>query len=419
MNRNSAEVLRAERAKRIEDAIALRQPDRVPIVMSAGYLLADLGGITKQQLLEDHELCQQLLEKAALEFQPDSIWGPMPADPTPSLILGDRQSAWPGHQLSPNSQFQFVEGEFMKEDEYDDFLEDPTDWTIRTYLPRVFEALESFAQLPPPILFLFGGGYGLANFAVLSSSPFAESFKAFARAVQVVAEGHERAARNRERMAALGFPPSFIDGAAILTAPFDVMSDAVRGMRGIMLDVMRRPDKLLAAQEKVMKFELKWALNFCRATGAKRAFLALHRGSDGFMSLKQFETLYWPQLKKVLETLIENGITPVVFYEGCWDQRLGHLAELPTGKSVGWFQASDIFKVKEVLGDTMCIMGGMPNSLLKAGPADEVRAYTKRLCQEVGRGGGFIMTTAVGELAGCNPELIKVWVEATKEYGKA
>jgi uroporphyrinogen-III decarboxylase len=135
------------------------------------------------------------------------------------------------------------------------------------------------------------------------------------------------------------------------------------------------------------------------------------------MSLKQFEALYWRQLKDILVTLTENGITPIVFYEGCWDQRLEYLAELPKGKTVGWFQSSDIFKVKEIVGDTMCIVGGMPNSLLTAGPAEAVRAYTKRLCEEVGKGGGFMMCTAVGELAGSDPALVKVWVDATREYG--
>ena len=105
------------------------------------------------------------------------------------------------------------------------------------------------------------------------------------------------------------------------------------------------------------RLELEFAINTCKATGMNRAFLPLHRGSDGFMSLKQFENLYWKQLKHVLETLVENGITPIVFYEGCWDQRLEYLAELPKGKTVGWFQSSDIFKVKEIVGDTMCIVG--------------------------------------------------------------
>ncbi len=394
----------------------LKQPDRIPLIMPIGYMLAEMGGISDRQLLEDPEKAQMLLERAALEFQPDSIHGPMPSDPTPHLILGDRMTVWPGHGVSESSQFQFVESEFMKEEDYDAFLEDPTDWVIRKYLPRAFAALESFATIPPLNLFVFGS-YFLNNVGNFASGPLAESFRAFARAAQAVADHVERLKSNHERMTALGFPDGFIVGPTI-AAPFDAMSDALRGMRGILMDVIKRPDKLVAAQDKLSRFELEFAIEACRVTGATRVFLPLHRGSDGFMSLKQFEALYWKQLKHVLVTLVEHGLTPIVFYEGRWDQRLEYLAELPKGKTVGWFQASDIFKVKEVLGDTMCIVGGMPNSLLKAGPAEEVRAHTKRVCETVGKNGGFMMCTGVGELAGSDPALVKVWAEATREFGK-
>lgn len=412
---DTPETLGAARAKRIGDAMRLEQPDRVPIIMPIGYMLAELGGITKKELLDDPERAQQLLEKAALDFQPDSIQGPFPADPTPHLILGDRMTAWPGHGVDENTQYQFVESEFMKAEDYDTFLEDPTDWVIRTYLPRAFEALGGFALMPPLNLFVFGSYY-LGNMGGFVSGPLGEAFRAFANALQAVADRNELIMKDAQRMADLGFPEPFVIGAFI-AAPFDAMSDALRGMRGIMLDIRRRPERLLAAQEKLMRFELEYAINTCKATGIYRTFLPLHRGSDGFMSVEQFETFYWAQLKRTLETLVENGITPIVFYEGCWDQRLEHLAQLPKGKTVGWFQSSDIFKVKEVVGDTMCIVGGMPNSLLKAGPAEEVRAHTKKLCETVGKDGGFIMCTGVGEMSGSDPALVKVWAEATREYG--
>ena len=135
-------------------------------------------------------------------------------------------------------------------------------------------------------------------------------------------------------MMALGFPPPFLAGS-LTEAPFDFMSDTLRGMRGIMLDMLRRPEKLLAAEEKVLEFQLEFAISFAKATGLKRAFIPLHRGSDGFMSLPQFEKFYWPQLKRQIVSLVENDITPVCFYEGVWDQRLHYLADLPKGKTAG------------------------------------------------------------------------------------
>jgi len=47
-------------------------------------------------------------------------------------------------------------------------------------------------------------------------------------------------------------------------------------------------------------------------------FMPLHRGSDGFMSIKQFEKFYWPGLKKAIMTNIELGYIVEPFFEGAW-----------------------------------------------------------------------------------------------------
>lgn len=410
------EQLFRERSKRLEDAMELKQPDRIPIQLTMSYMLAETAGITKQQLVEDPDKAQELIEKAALEYRPDTIFGTLPSDPRPNLTLGDRMTRWPGHGISPNAEFQFVEADYMKGEDYDAMLEDPSDWAVRVYLPRAFSALEGLSLLPPLGMNLFGT-YNIFTAAVYTVPAVAAAFQAYAKAAQIVAEDDARTARNAARMKELGFPQGFVQGS-IIEAPFDLMSDTLRGMRGIMLDIIERPDKLLAAEEKVLKFQLEAAISFSKATGINRTFIPLHRGSDGFMSIPHFERFYWPQLKRMMVTLVENGVMPTVFYEGIWDQRLKYLAELPKGKTAGWFQRSDIFKVKEIVGDTMCIMGGMPNTMLQGGTVDQIRNWTKEVCEKVGKGGGFIMSTGVGEMSGSKPDLVKAWVEATWEYGR-
>ncbi len=404
----------AERSKRLQDALELRQPDRIPIVLGFGYMLAEMYGITRQEQTENFAKAQELLERAAQYFQPDSATG-LFNDPAASLALGDRMTRWPGHGLPANGSFQFVEGEYMKPEDYDAFLEDPADWSIRKYWPRVFAELEGLSLLPPLGMAALGC-YSLVTLGALKAPPVAKALQALGRAIDAQAGADARTMESVQRMAALGFAPPPLAGS-IVEAPFDFMSDTLRGMRGIMLDIHRRPDKLLAAMEKVLHFQLEYAVAFSRATGLKTSFIPLHRGSDGFMSLAQFEKFYWPTLKALQVGLVENGIMPFVFYEGVWDQRLKYLTELPRGKTAGWFQFSDIFHVKEVVGDTMCIYGGMRNSLLQGGTVDEVRSFTKKLCQVVGKGGGFIMSTGIGEMEGCKPELVKAWVDATHEYG--
>ncbi len=406
--------LLAERTKRLRDAMELKQPDRVPIQLPFGYMLAEIGGITREELHSNPVKAQELLEQAALEYQPDAYRG-FPGDVRTSKTVGDRMTRWPGHGLGPNGSFQFAESEFMKAEDYDHFLEDPADWGIRVYTPRAFGELEGLAKLFPLGMTAFGY-YNLMNLWAIADEQVVHALDALSQAVKSSAAHRERVAHGTSRMAELGFPPSPVAGT-ILEAPFDFLSDTLRGMRGIFLDMLKRPEKLLAAEEKVARFQLEFALSYARQTGTNRVFFPLHRGSDGFMSLAQFERFYWPQLKAMWLALIEHGITPVVFFEGVWDQRLSYLAELPKGKIVGWFQASDIFKVKRFVGDTMCIAGGMPNSLLNAGTVDEVREHTRKLCEVVGKNGGFIMSTPVSEMEGSKPELVKAWVEATREYG--
>jgi uroporphyrinogen-III decarboxylase len=410
-----ASLLLAERTRRLDDALHLRRPDRIPVVLGVGYLLADMYGVTRQEQHENGETEIRMLLRAAEHFQPDTIFGVF-NNPAPSLAIGtDVMVRFPGHGLDPNGSFQFVEGEYMKPEDYDAFIEDPADWSIRTYWPRVFPELAGFGLLPPLGMGAFGT-YNLCNLGILQAPPVAHAIQTLLKAGEAQAKATARTIETTQRLSAAGFAPPPLAGS-LIEAPFDFLSDTLRGMRGIMLDIRRRPDKLLAAMEKVLKFELEHAIAFSRATGLRTAFIPLHRGSDGFMSLAHFEKFYWPTLKALMETLVANDIMPYAFYEGVWDQRLTYLAGLPRGKTAGWFQSSDIFKVKEVVGETMAVSGGMPNSMLQAGTAQEVREFTKRLCRDVGKGGGYLMGVGVGEMEGCKPDLVKVWVETTKEYG--
>jgi hypothetical protein len=411
----TAEELLEERSKRLWDAHELKKPDRIPVSINFGYMLARLGGITHLELDQNPELAQELLEKWTQHYEPDQASGIGQFVSNTSVILGDRQTKWPGYGLPADRPMQYVEGEYMKAEEYDEFLEDPTDFTLRRFLPRAYGKLEPFANLPyMPMLLI--GYTAFSGFAALGDN------RAMKEAVEAIAESGRFHARFRtesrkytERMSALGFPMGIGRGPGVM-APFDFMSDTLRGMRGIFLDMRRRPDKLLAAQEKARRMCARETIRACRATGSKFAFIPLHRGSDGFMSLEQFETFYWPQTKGLMMDLIDAGIMPAPFYEGVWDQRLHYLRELPKGKTTGRFQSTNIHKLKETVGDVLSISGCFPVSLLQTGTPEEVRRETRKMCEALGRNGGFIMSTnsAMDE---CKPELVKEWIDATKECG--
>lgn len=413
MSKKSPAELLVERRKRLEDAYNLRVPDRIPISINFGYMLARLGGITNQEYERNYQKAQELLEKWAQYYEPDEALGGVLRSPLPSMTLGDRMSKFPGYGLPETGIYQFVEGQYMKTEEYDEFIEDPGTFIIRKFLPRAFAALEPFAMFPR-LTGLLGPG-GVMGGTVLAIPEVAAALEAYKKAGEQALEFMKASVEGVKRMEALGFPALLFSGSMAL-APFDLISDTLRGMRGSMLDMYRCPDKVLKAEEVIRSFELKDAVETARAVGGRYCFIPLHRGSDGFMSIEQFETFYWPQLKALMLDLIAAGITPFVFYEGVWDQRLHYLRELPRGKTIGMFQSSNMAKVKEVVGDIMCIQGGFPVSLLQGGTPEEVRELTRKFCETLGKGGGYVMGSST-VLDGCDPYLLKVWIDSTKEFG--
>jgi uroporphyrinogen-III decarboxylase len=200
-------------------------------------------------------------------------------------------------------------------------------------------------------------------------------------------------------------------------APFDVISDFLRGMRGTMLDMYRCPEKLLQACEMMCRIQLDRIAKAPQATEFTPTFMPLHRGAHGFMSLKQFETFYWPFLKRVTLALIDKGYTPELFLEGNYTSRLEYLTELPKGKAIARFDQCDMARAKEILGGRVCIEGNMPVSLLQVGKPDDVKKACKELIDVVGKDGGYIMATA-SAIDEVNPENLKTMIEFTKEYGK-
>ena len=53
---------------------------------------------------------------------------------------------------------------------------------------------------------------------------------------------------------------------------------------------------------------------------------------------------------------------------------------------------------------------------LQFGPAEKVREETRKLIEIAGKGGGFIMSSR-GVLDEADPKMVKVWAEATREFG--
>ena len=124
----TAEEQYRERLKRVEDAVQLNIPDRVPVLASFRYFPARYVGMTYEDVYHKPEEWIEANRKAVLDFQPDMYYPPITESGKAYEILGIKQVKWPGHDIPPDSSHQYVEEEYMKDDEYDSFLTDTSNF---------------------------------------------------------------------------------------------------------------------------------------------------------------------------------------------------------------------------------------------------------------------------------------------------
>ncbi len=411
---SDVQSLLQERQKRFSDAVSLKKPDRVPITALWDYFPARRKTVSIQSVMYDPQLMFDLWVECYEHYQPDTFENPYPLRGfAPLLDVVDYQHLkWAGHGLQEDRSYQFIELEVMKADEYDHFLSDMSDFMIRRFWPRVCKALAPFENLPP-INQVIPYYWGFFSGASLLSPEMEAARNALIEAGRKSAEILKWAAQFHKKMTELGFPAA---AGGFSQVPFDTLGDLFRGTRGIMMDMLRRPEKVMAACEKLLPVMIDAAIASVKRTGVPTVFIPLHKCLDQLMSPQQFQKFYWPHMKELLEALIREGITPWVLVEGVCNTRLEFFKDVTPGKVMYHFEGTDIFKAKAVMRDRCCIRGNVPLSLLALGSPDDVRACCKKLIDECAADGGYIMdaSTVLGD---AKPENVQAMFDFTRQYG--
>jgi hypothetical protein len=407
--------LYAKRLKRVTDCVSLTMPDRIPLIPQFEAFPLAYAGISVQSAMYDYRNVGTALDRFYEDFQPDLGWGPGTIYNAHVLeACGVEWLRWPGRGIDdPNQLFQFVEGEYMLAEEYDELIHDPTHFIQSKWIPRCFSRLKGFKHLCLRDS-LWGGFMGA--FSVFANPEVVSAVSAMIETAKKLEEwgafcgGYEVKMENE-----MGFPMA-VGGSGF--APFDQLGDTLRGTVNMMMDVLERPEKVLKAVEALLPIAVEAPVNQCKSNGRKLVWIWLHKGVDEFMSPDQYRTFYWPTLKKMITALVEAGLTPVVYCEGRYNSRLETLRDVPRGRVVYDFEYVDMFKAKEVLGDVACIAGNVPNAMLLSGGPDEVDEYCKRLIKGMGRRGGF-MLDAGAIIDNAKPDNLRAMFDAVEKYGRS
>lgn len=395
---DNMEKLYQERLERFKTANRNEKPDRVPLRLFAAEFTSKYAGYTAQEVTHDYEKAFEAVRRCAKDFSWDAtvvnmiyVWS--------GLVdhFGQKYYKVPGVELDANVGFQYFEpkdeqGAFMKEDEYDELIESPTEFLANVWMPRISDNIvgpgeentyrNNMGWLKGGLaLMAYGGAVGVAN----------------------------------ERLKTECGTVSCVSGP--IKAPFDILADKLRGFRQVSLDVHRQPDKVEKACEALMPYLYMNAKVASDPTKQVPVSVWLHRGT--MFSEKMYQRFFWPTLKEIIIKLWkEDGIQTIWYAEGNWDKWLKYTAELPEKSIIYHSDQGDIFEVHKQVGEKFAISGGIPNDLLAFGTPEEVKERCRKVIQTVGKDGGYLLDASAIIQSDAKAENINAMTEAVAEYGE-
>jgi hypothetical protein len=402
------------RWQRIMDCVALKQPDRMPVALYATFWLAKYGNISCRELMYDYDKTKAISLRAIEEFEPDAV-GPLVIGTAlgRALEAADfKQLQWPGRGVGDHQPFQYLDREYMKADEYEDFIFDPTGYYLKTYLPRVLGIFQGFDALPSfPGLHYFRLINGLRAFA---KPEVRQAFEKIVAAAEEVERFFGHHADFVQKAAAMGYP--LINGGNAVS-PYDFIADYFRGARGMMTDIFRHKDKLHELLDKAAVFLSRQTIAAAKTAGNPIVMIPIHWAPDAFMSDKQFREFWWPPFRKLMMDMIAADLIPMPLWEADCTKRLEIIRDVPPGKCIYWFERTDMVKAFEVLGDVVALRGNLSPSLMTTGTPPEVDAAVKHLVDNVfNKGGKLILDCAFGLPDETPVENARAMFDAARKY---
>ncbi len=391
------EQLYQQRLARYVTAMRNEKPDMIPIRPFVAEFTARYAGFTCQDVAHDYNRAFEAAVKCAKDFGWDAV--------VPNMVyvwtglaqaIGLRYFGIPGIHIPPTNGFNYIEPAedeaWMRADEYDALIADPTAFLYNVWLPRVSTEVNKLGE---PSTYRNNLSFVKGGMAML------QYFYAFGPQIG-------RLRNEAGSVSAI---------AGIFKAPFDILADKLRGYIGLTMDMATQPDKVLAACEALMPHLCHVGLTTADAAKQVPIGFWMHRGCVPFVNPKTFNTHYWPTLKPVIEEFWKHGHQTLFYAEGKWKHHFDTFRELPDRSIVFHCDQDDIFEVHRRLHDKFALSGGVPNMMLSYGKPDEVRQFCTRVIKEVAADGGYIMDAGAIMQDDTSVENLRVLTDVTRELG--
>ena len=367
--------------ERIDAAVNLRVADRVPVApLIIGYA-GSCAGVTQGEIYLDLGAWMRALAMTYGEIgECDAVFPRWPLDVANMQMMVCKI---PGRDLDASSLVQVIEKELMDPDDYGRIASGGYAKWFFGHLARLWGIRVGFPLAMPRII---------PRLLALNL----------------------RNARIGRYWSSRGVPTLF-DSACY--PPFDMFS-LVRSMESFCYDLFDCPELIEAASRAAIGDIIKFAkmpLRFGPSGGPKRICIYPMRSSSSFISPEMFERFSLPFIKQIVEDFWGEGIVSVLHCDGDWTPMLKFFSAFPPKSCIIELDdRTDILAAKAALGDRLCLKGNLSSTLLAFGDREEVSARCETLAREVGKGGGYILSSGCEVPLNAKLENVKAIVEASR-----
>ena len=357
-------VLFQKKYAALSDALNHKEGAYVPTLMCAGNGTIAWAGKKATEVLDDPQAYLSALTDVFAQMWVDG-------NMFSGAIIGNKMER--GLKTIENkygpdgNTLEHVQLSPMGKDEYPLLIENPGRYVSEVMLPRKYPHLFESREATKTALKLFVED---RNYVLLQLSFMAD---------QLMKEKY-------------GIVPTMLNPQERIEPPLDMIFDYFRGFRGTLTDLRRQPENVKAAMESLWAYRNEARHNTPYVhQDMKFPYHMAHIPS--YLSPKQFEELFWPYHKKMIERVAAGGGKAYILMEGRWEKIWHHFLELPKDSCILAVDDDDIFKASAELGHHQIICGGLKLADTRLKTFDKIQDDVKRVIDTCAPGGGFIFCT--------------------------
>jgi len=370
------EALYQERLALIKKVINLEPVDRVPVIQMASAFSPRYMGMSMAEYCADPEASLNVTLAAMDKLGGLDGVNMASAGRLTSILptLWLSRVAVPGRDLPPDSLYQVREAEVMTQADYDFIINKGWQAFLESYLPKVADMAE----------------LGEARRWLINNLSRAIALYRAHGYVAIVSNG--------------------------ITTPFEYFCGG-RSMTQFYADLYRIPDKVQAAMDVVLPDVIAPSLNGARIAGTMGIWVGGWRSASALVAPKLWNRFVWPYFIKIVNAVVDAGLTPVLHLDQDWTRDLARLRDLPAKKCImNPDGMTDMKKFKELVGDHMAMMGDVPASMFAAGTPEDISNYVRDLVS-LFDSRGLLLCPGCDAPINTKLENMEAFVAASHEFG--